>query len=145
FRAIAQVEVGQHVELRLEALPDETLAGTISRVAVTPTVQGQLVSYRVRVSVDEVDPAVRAGMTATATITVDDLADVLVVPNRFVRIDRATQNAFATVLQDDGSVREVPIELGLRNETHTQVVSGLAEGQTVVLAPRGSFIPFAGG
>ena len=142
---IAQVEVGQHVELRLEALPDETLAGTISRVAVTPTVQGQLVSYRVRVSVDEVDPAVRAGMTATATITVDDLADVLVVPNRFVRIDRATQNAFATVLQDDGSVREVPIELGLRNETHTQVVSGLAEGQTVVLAPRGSFIPFAGG
>jgi len=141
---IAGVQLGQPAELRLEALGEEPLTGTVSRVDLMPTVQGQLVTYGVRVGVTESDPLVRAGMTSTATLTTDQLEDVLVIPNRFVRIDRDTQRAFLTVRNIEGQYQDVEVTLGLRNETTSQIIDGVTEGQTIVLVPRSSFNPLGG-
>ena len=116
----------------------------MSRVDLMPTVEGQLVTYGVRVGVTENDPLVRAGMSTTATITTDQLEDVLVVPNRFVRIDRDSQRAFLTVRDIEGQYQDVEVTLGLRNETTSQIVDGVTEGQTLVLLPRSSFNPLGG-
>ena len=141
---VAGVQLGQPAELRLEALGDELLSGNVSRVDLMPTVEGQLVTYGVRVGVTENDPLVRAGMSTTATITTDQLEDVLVVPNRFVRIDRDSQRAFLTVRDIEGQYQDVEVTLGLRNETTSQIVDGVTEGQTIVLLPRSSFNPLGG-
>jgi HlyD family secretion protein len=138
---IVKVEVGQDVTLVLDALPDTEITGTVNRVSVTPTRIGQLVTYLVRVDLNLTDAPVRVGMSATARITTDDLQDVLIVRNRFIRIDRATQQAFVTVEREDGTYEEVAVTLGLRNETFSQIVSGVEAGQKLVLLPRGSFIP----
>lgn len=141
---VVKMEIGQSVELRLDALQGADITGHVSRVALTPTVVGQLVSFPVRVTVDDTGEPVRIGMSATATIVVDELPDALILPNRFIRIDRNTQQAYATIERAAGQFEEVAIQLGLRNETESQVTAGLDAGQRVVLLPRGTFDPFEG-
>lgn len=138
---IVKLQVGQKVNLTLDALPGAEISGVVSRVAVTPVRAGQLVTYPVRITLDATTEPVRIGMTATATIVVDQLQDVPTVPNRFIRIDRATQQAYITIRRADGAFEELPVELGVRNETDSQIISGIDAGQKVVLLPRGSFNP----
>jgi HlyD family secretion protein len=143
---VVKLETGQPVELKFDALTDAAITGRVTRIAVTPTITGQLVTYAVRVTLDATDAPIRIGMSATATIIVDQLNNVLIVPNRFIRIDRTTGNAFVTVM--DASVRsgfrEVPVMLGLRNELNSQITAGLEAGQEIVLLPRAAFDVFGG-
>lgn len=138
---IVKLSVGQSVTLDLDALPDAAITGVVTRVAQTPLRVGQLVTYIVRVTFDPTDEPIRVGMTATATIVVNQLRVVATVPNRFIRIDRATQQAYVTIQRPDGAFEELPVALGVRNETDSQIVRGLEAGQSVVLLPRSSFNP----
>jgi HlyD family secretion protein len=138
---IVSVQVGQLVNLTFDALPSALVTGSITNLAVTPTRVGQLVTYAVRVTLDPTTEAVRIGMSATASIQVNQLTDVLLLRNRFIRIDRATGRAFATIQNEDGTFQEVEIVLGLRNDTYSQVVNGLSIGQRVVLVPRDALNP----
>lgn len=142
---IVDVEVGQAVELTLDALPESSVTGRIVRVAQTPTRIGQVVTYTARVALDPTMEPIRVGMNTTATIKVRELSDVLTLRNRFIRIDRSTQQAYVTIQREDGRFEEVEVELGLRNETESQIVSGLQAGQRVVLLPRGELNVFEGG
>jgi HlyD family secretion protein len=141
---VVDVEIGQQVDLHLDALPDAEIKGQVTRVALTPSVAAQLVTYPVRVTLAATDALIRIGMSVTATIVVDEVPDTLILPNRFLRIDRATQQAYVTVERATGQFEEVPVQLGLRNETESQIVEGVEAGQRVVLLPRGTFDPFGG-
>ncbi len=138
---IVNVQTGQSVTLRLDALPDTKIAAHVTRVAITPIRAGQLVTYTVRVTLDESNAPIRVGMTTTATIVVNQLKDVIVLPNRFVRIDSVTQQAYVTVQENETKFTDQPVTLGVRNETESQIVSGLEVGQKVVLLPRATFNP----
>jgi HlyD family secretion protein len=141
---VVDIAPGQTATLRFDALPDADITGTITRVADVPVVAGQLVTYPVQLEINASDAPVRLGMSSTATIVVEELEDALIVPNRFIRLDRATQQAYVTVESESGRFSEIPIELGLRNETESQVISGLDEGQQIVLVARSTFDPFSG-
>jgi HlyD family secretion protein len=148
---IGRITVGQRVEIDLDALPDAALTGTVTRIAIAPppldpiaqATQGQqVVTYTVRVTFDPTDAPLRAGMTATASILTDERTDVLILPNRFIRIDRESGSAFVTI-ESGGGFRELPVTLGARSETESEIVSGVEEGQRVVLVPRAVFDPVA--
>jgi HlyD family secretion protein len=64
---------------------------------------------------------------------VDEVADVLVVPNWAIRLNRETGEAFVNLQRADGRIEEVVVETGLRNEQFSEVLSGLSAGDTVVL------------
>lgn len=142
---VVSVTPGQAVSLAFDALPETRISGKVTRIAPAPTRIGQVVTYTTRVTLDPTSEPVRAGMNATATIVIDQLENVLLLRNRFIRIDRSTQEAFVTVQRSDGDFEERKVELGLRNETHSQIVSGLEAGQRVVLLPRESLVPGLGG
>lgn len=141
---VVEISAGQPVELRFDALPDAAVTGIIDRVAEVPVVAGQLVTYPVRVALDPTSEPVRLGMTATATVIVRELADALVVPNRFIRLDRTTQQAYVTIETDDGLFTEIPVELGVRNQSESEVLVGLEAGQRLVIVARSTFDPFSG-
>ncbi len=141
---VVDLAVDQLVELDFDALPDALLTGHVVRINLLPTTVGQLVTYPVRVALDATDQPVRVGMTATATIIVNELRAVLMVPNRFIRLDRVTAKAYITVQEGVNSFREVEVTLGLRNEIASQIVSGVEAGTTIVLIPRGTFDPIRG-
>lgn len=135
---VVDIAEGQSVTLRLDALPEAEVTGTIERISITPDEESTTVVYRARVRLDPTEANIRVGMSTTATITTRQLDDVLVVPNRFIRIDRDTQQAFVTVQRAEGEFEEIPVELGERNSNFSQITSGVEPGQRIVQVPRGT-------
>ncbi|XWX05232.1 efflux RND transporter periplasmic adaptor subunit [Aggregatilineales bacterium SYSU G02658] len=135
---VVNVAAGQRVEVLVDALPDAVVTGVVERVAFTPVRIGQLVTYTVRIRLDPTDAPIRAGMSVTANIIIDQRPEVMLVPNRFIRIDPLTQNAFVVVRQPDGRLVETLVLLGRRNDVESEIVSGVTPGDVVVLLPRGT-------
>ena len=129
---VARLTVGQTVTVTLDALPELTLRGRIDRIASLATNLAGVVSYSVRVVLVDTDPSVRVGMTASALVVTERRVSVLVVPNWAIRIDRDTGQAYVPVQRATGVV-EVAVTLGLRNESVSEVLSGVNEGDVLVL------------
>jgi HlyD family secretion protein len=131
---IDQIAEGQPVEITLDALPDTVLDGVVSEIAPTAVTSGVgVVTYLVTINIDAGDVALKPGMTANATIITDLLDGVLVVPNWAIRLDRESGQALVNRLATGGEIEEVPIVTGLRNEQFSEVISGLVEGDVVVV------------
>ena len=136
--SIGQVGVGQPAELYLDAFPDQALTGKVTHVDPVGTLSQGLVNYRVTVEIDPTEIPLKADMTASVNIITARKSDVVLVPNRTVRRDR--EGRYVEVIID-GRPQRQSIEVGLSNESETEVVSGLQEGmQVVVSAPRQAFL-----
>lgn len=135
---VVNVSVGQRVTITVDALPDAEVSGVVTRVAYTPIRIGQLVTYNVRIALNPTDAELRVGMSVTANIVTDERSDALIVPNRFVRVDPISQNAFVTLQLADNSFTESLVILGARNDTESEILSGVLADARVVLLPRGT-------
>lgn len=131
---IDEIALGQEVVVSVDALPDTAVTGIISEIAPTSASSGGVVTYLVTINIDSAQAeALRPGMSANASIVVNEVADVLIVPNWAIRLNRETGEAFVNLQQTDGTIEEVVIETGLRNEQFSEVLAGLGAGDTVVL------------
>lgn len=133
---IVLLEVGQPVEISLDALEDgEILYGHVHEIAMLANAsQSGVVEYTVRIKLDTRSDKLRPGMSADATIEVGRLEDVLTVPNRFVQLDRTEGKAYVEKMDDEGNTtKRVEVQLGQRNDRLSHVLSGLEEGDKVVL------------
>ncbi|HHN94246.1 MAG TPA: efflux RND transporter periplasmic adaptor subunit [Anaerolineae bacterium] len=129
---IGQLKEGQTAEVTLDALPDLTLTGTVERVAPAATLEGGVVYYEVEIALDPTTAPIRADMTANATIVVEELDDVLLIPTWAVRVDKDTGQTYVQRRTAAG-VERVNVEIGVRYEGQVEVRSGLSEGDVVVL------------
>jgi HlyD family secretion protein len=131
---ISQVALGQEVLITLDALPDEEISGRVEAIAPTATsVDAGVVSYVVTVAIEPTDALLRSGMSANTTITTDRKENALLVPNRYIQIDRENGKMYVERLEEDGFTSRVEIETGMRDEFSSEVVAGLEEGDTLVL------------
>ena len=127
----ATVVPNQKVNVSVDAVPDVTLTGTVLSVAPTGTAISGVVSYYATIVVDKSDPRIKDGQTVRATVVTEELDNVLTVPSAAVRQENG--RATVTVLESDGTQKSVPFEPGKVGADRTQVLSGLREGQQVVL------------
>jgi HlyD family secretion protein len=128
----ARLKPNQEVQVTFDAVPDLTRTGSVVSIAPTGTdIQG-VTSYYAVIVLNELDPRLMDGQTASAHVVVDQRENALAVPN--AAIQQSGQTGVVTVLESDGSHRQVQVELGLAGDSVTQVVSGLHEGQQVVVA-----------
>ena len=134
---------GLVVEVTLDALPGAEIAGTVERIAPAATVDGGVVSYDVIIGLAPTDVSVRADMTANATVVVEELTDVLMIPTWVVRVDGSTGQTYVHRQVGD-DVARVDVELGARHEGSAQVLDGLSEGDVVVRLPESSPFEFGG-
>jgi HlyD family secretion protein len=134
---IGRVAVGQPVSITLDALPGERLAGEIDRIATTAQMDTGIVSYQVTVRLAPSRAPLRTGMTANVDIVTESRENVLLVPNRFVSIDRLTGKTFVDQLVGI-QIQPVEIQVGLRDETYSEVLAGLERGDTIVLVQESS-------
>jgi HlyD family secretion protein len=127
----ATVVPNQKVNISVDAVPDATLTGTVLSVAPTGTAIGGVVSYYATIVVDKSDPRIKDGQTVRATVVTEELDNVLTVPSAAVRQENGRSTV--TVVEPDGTQKSVPFEAGKVGVDRTQVISGLREGQQVVL------------
>jgi HlyD family secretion protein len=127
----AKVAPNQKVNVTFDAVPDLTRAGTVVSVAPAGSSISSVINYYVTIVLNETDPRLKDGQTAQAQVITNQVQDVLTVPNSAVR-KRGEQNT-VTVIDPSGTQQQVRFQAGLVGDTRTQVISGLKEGQQVVL------------
>jgi HlyD family secretion protein len=143
---IRQIRVGMPARVQFDALPGVELPATLDDIALLGQDDEGVVTYDARVVVDDSNPVVLVGMTAEASVIVDQRQDVKVVPNLYIRLDRQADRAFVNILRPDGTLEEnVEISLGLRGQNNSEVVAGLNEGDVLAVDLTGDRIDIFGG
>ena len=130
---VVQVRLGQPVTLAIAALPGWTAVGTVGLIANAAATTGGVVTYRVRVDLEDRDPMVRLGMTADVTIVTAKREATLLVPNTALLPHGADQ--VAQILTADNTLRTVTVQTGLSDDVNTEILSGLSEGDHVIAVP----------
>jgi RND family efflux transporter MFP subunit len=127
---VVMVEVGQAANITLDAMPDEALKGEVASISPTGTARVGVLSYDTIITLENPVEGLRDGMSATAEVIIERRDNVLVIPNKAIQGTRA--NPWVEVYTD-GQIVKREISLGLSDGTNTQVLSGLEEGENVVL------------
>ena len=134
---IRQLALGQPVRIRVDALPDIPINGQVTEISPTAEDVGGVIAYRVTVVPEVADGSVRAGMSATAFVTTAQVEDVVLVPNRYIQLDRENGRAFVYRMID-GAPQLQEVELGLRSERDSQILAGVTDGDELALVTRDS-------
>ncbi|WP_129672103.1 efflux RND transporter periplasmic adaptor subunit [Candidatus Chloroploca sp. Khr17] len=124
---IADVAVGQSVELTFDALSDVAIEGTVERIAPVATVTSNVATYPVRVAFVAGEAPVKIGMSASGTIIIEARDDVVLVPSRAVQT--GGRASFVQVQQAEGQAPVmVRVETGATSGGQTEIVRCLETG-----------------
>nr|WP_245168211.1 efflux RND transporter periplasmic adaptor subunit [Desulfobaculum xiamenense] len=126
---IGQVRHGMPVEFQVDAFPDKVFHGAIDQIYPQPEVRDNIVYYQALVTIDgETALQLRPEMTTQCRIVVETRKDVPALPNAALKWVNGEQVVF--VMKNGKAVRVTPT-LGLSGANSTEVLDGLAEGDTV--------------
>jgi hypothetical protein len=129
---IFKVEMGQKVEIIIDAMPEEELTGTVKFISPFGTTEQRVVTFDVTAELDDTEIEFRGGLTATADILVTDKKDVLLIPSDAVI--ETPMGTIAIVINpetEEGQPRR--ISTGDKDNQFTEVISGLEEGEMVAI------------
>ncbi len=139
---INRIKLGQPVVLTFDAILGREFHGEVVEVGVVGRAVQGTVNFGITVALDDADEGVKPGMTAAVNIVVNELTDVLLVPNRAVRVREG--NRVVYVLRN-GQPEPVKITLGASSETVSEILDGDIEvGDPIVLNPPAEPIFFGG-
>jgi membrane fusion protein (multidrug efflux system) len=124
-----QVQVGQSLQVQLDALPGKTFEGKV--FAVNPLVDAAGRSIVIRAVVRNSDTSLRPGMFARVRLITRDAQNALVIPEQAIVPQGDEQYVFRVA---DGRAGRVKIEVGQRRDGNVEVLKGLAANDTVVTA-----------
>lgn len=128
---LALVGIGQPAEIFFDARPDLAVQGQVSRIVPQRVAGESRPLYHVYIELNEAVPeGVFAGMTADASIVIEEITEALRLPRALVR---GRSDGTATVeLWQAGQLRQKEIEVGLKGDVYVAVLSGLEENDQVV-------------
>ena len=140
---INSVSLGQEVTLSFDAILGKTYHGKVVEVGQAGNLQAGVVDFTVTVQVTDADDQVKPGMTAGVNIVVKQLQDVLLIPNRAVRV---VDNKRVVYLLQNGQAVKVEIRLGSSSDSFSALADGnVKEGDQIILNPPVVFGPGGGG
>ena len=135
---VPKVKLGQEAIVILDALPDKEVKGRITFISPESTTEMGVVFYKTTITLENPDEELKDGMSATAEIIIEQHNDVLLIPNR--AIQGSWENPFVEVVTDE-QIEKRQISIDLSDGIYTEVLSGLEEGEEVIL-PQASQLPF---
>jgi len=135
---VGKLHVGLAARLRVGALPEDEVTGTLTRIAPQATERDNAKLFEVEIELDRHATIVlRAGYSANADLVIREKRDVLLVPERLVTFEDGGKQASVEVPGDGPGLppKRVPVETGLSDGLNVEVLSGLAAGDKVVQRP----------
>ena len=136
---INSVQVGQPAILTFDAILGREYHGEIVEVAEVGTADQGVVNFKVTVELTDADESVKPGMTAAVNIVVEEIQDVVLVPNRAVRLSDGERVVYLLI---EGESVKKEIRLGSSSDTMSVLAVGdVKEGDVVILNPPAEFGP----
>ncbi len=129
---VAGVKLGQDVDITLDALPGVDVSGTVTFISDAALIQAGVVLYPTTITLNNPDPQIKDGMSATADIIVQKHTNVLIVPAAAIFKGPSGGDIVYLVGSDDKPVSH-DVTTGLRSGRDVEVVSGLQDGDRVSL------------
>ena len=129
---IGKIQVGQEASVTVDAFAKTPFKGKVTKISSAATMQQNVVTYQVTVKLDSYPVGeLKPQMTATTQITLMEKVNVTLAPNEAIKQGRGETQA---VVMKNGLPEIRTVETGLTDGSYTEILSGLAEGDTVVLA-----------
>lgn len=138
---LEQVEVGQRVIVRVDALPDREFEGRVRFKAVLPDQNSWFANpnlrlYRCDIDIIGADPRMRPGMSCSLEIVVEEIPDAVFTPVQSIFLSGGQHVAFVAKGRE---VEMRTVRVGRNNASWVQILDGLQQGETVLLSqPPGS-------
>lgn len=139
---VGRAMVGQDAKFTVDAFPGKEFRGKLSEVYYAPVEVQNVVTYSGIVEVENPERTLRPGMTANVEIITAERKDALLIPNAALRVKLDLPEARdlnpppgkrVVFVLKDGKPTPAFIETGVTDFVHTEVVSGLYEGDQVVV------------
>jgi membrane fusion protein (multidrug efflux system) len=137
-RELSKLSVGQVAELGFDAVPGRTYAGKVA--LISPYVNPDTATFEVRIRVTDTDALLRPGMFARVAIIYERKPDALQVPRTALLDGDGPPKVFVV---KDGKATERAVQIGLSNGAMIEIVSGLKDGEQVVVVGQGAVKPGA--
>jgi HlyD family secretion protein len=131
---IGRVHLGQAARISVETFKDRKFAGKVTEVSPIGVEKDNVTTFEVEVSIDNPGSELKANMTANAEIVLEEHPNSLMIPEAAVVYD-GKKAAFVDVpaASEPEGRKRVPVKLGVGSGSKTQVLSGLKEGDRVIL------------
>jgi len=131
---IGKVYLGQPARIKVEAFKDKTFYGKVTKISPMGVEKDNVTTFEVRVSINNPGGELKAEMTANAEIILEEHKNVLQIPEGAILYDKDKK---ASVEVPDTHAKDgkdkVAVNIGISNGAKTEVLSGLKEGDQVVL------------
>jgi HlyD family secretion protein len=131
---IGKVYLGQRARIKVESFKDKTFDGKVTKISPMGVEKDNVTTFEVRVSIQNPGGELKAEMTANAEIILEEHKNVLQIPEGAIIYDKDKK---ASVEIPDPKGKEgkdkVAVNIGISNGAKTEVLSGLKEGDQVVL------------
>jgi HlyD family secretion protein len=135
--SLEKVRLGLPVVVTVDALTGQKFLGSVQRIAPLPDPQSMWMNpdlkvYNTDIHLEGNIPSLRTGMSCKVEIIVEQYEDVVYVPVQTVL--RVSGESTVFVVKDN-SIEERKVEVGLDNRRMIKIVTGLSEGEHVLMAP----------
>ena len=131
---IGKVYLGQPARIKVESYKDRTFLGKVTKISPMGVEKDNVTTFEVRVSIDNAKGELKSQMTANAEVIQEEHKGVLIVPEGSLIYDKDRK---ASIEIPDPNAkngkRKVPVTVGISNGSRAELLSGLKEGQQVVL------------
>ena len=131
---IGKVYLGQPARIVVESFKDKKFVGKVTKISPLGVEKDNVTTFEVRVSIRNPSGELKANMSANAEIILEEKKNVLLVPESAVVYDRQRNTSLEVPdLAHEKGRRSVTAKLGISNGVKTELVSGLQEGDKVIL------------
>ena len=129
---VPRIEVGQDVRVSFDVYPGQLFAGKVLELPQQTSNQSGIVYYRVITSLEVGEALVRLGMYANARVVIGERQNVLTMPSAALRYDNMGET-YVSLRRADNSIEKRTVQLGMNDGILVEILSGLAEGDTVMV------------
>jgi HlyD family secretion protein len=131
---IGRVYLGQPARIKVESFKDKTFNGVVTKISPMGVEKDNVTTFEVRVSINNPGGELKAEMTANAEIILEEHKNVLQIPEGAILYDKDKKSSveIPDTSAKDGK-KKIAVNIGISNGAKTELLSGLKEGDQVVL------------
>ncbi|MGD8535801.1 MAG: efflux RND transporter periplasmic adaptor subunit [Candidatus Aminicenantes bacterium] len=131
---VGKLEEGMTAELKIGAIPDEKILGTLTKISPKAKQQENATLFDVEIEITQRGKKmIRAGYSANAELVINKAENTLFIPERLVEFNE--EKTYVEIMDENGKVIKREVEIGLSDGINVEIKDGLSEGEEVVERP----------